>query len=66
MAAVRELIHTKDLAAELGVAEETLRGWRWRGIGPVSYKVGNFTVYDRADVEAWLEAQKQRTGVGAS
>lgn len=66
MAAVRELIHTKDLSAELGVAEETLRGWRWRGIGPVSFKIGNRTVYDRADVEAWLEAQKASTGVGAA
>lgn len=57
-------LSTAELADELGHKPETLRGWRWRGIGPPSYKIGGKTVYDRIDVDAWIAAQKARTLVG--
>ena len=36
----------------------TLAYWRHVGKGPRSFKVGRRVLYDRADVEAWLEAAK--------
>ncbi|MGH3623704.1 MAG: helix-turn-helix transcriptional regulator [Sciscionella sp.] len=43
-----------------------MRYWRWRnrGEGPRSYKLGRAVVYDRADVEAWLAEQKNRSSAG--
>lgn len=61
-----EIWSAQQTADKLGVKAETLRYWRWRSEGPRSFKVGAKTVYDRADVEAWLERQKAQTGVGAA
>lgn len=51
-----------------GVPAATLRYWRSRGEGPASYTLGGRrVVYDLADLDAWLDAQKKATvrgGVG--
>lgn len=45
-------------AEYLGIAKQTLYGLRHRGQGPVSYRIGGRAFYDRADVDAWVAAQK--------
>ncbi|WP_371833227.1 helix-turn-helix transcriptional regulator [Ferrovibrio sp.] len=45
---------TKQLAARLGVHDNTLRKWRIAGLGPPFIKLGKHVVYRRWTVEAWL------------
>ena len=61
-----DLITTAEAAALLRVAPETLRYWRWRGEGPRSFRVGRRVLYERADIAAWLDAQKAATSRGDS
>jgi excisionase family DNA binding protein len=44
-----------ELAGYLGVPVATLYGWRYKGSGPRSIKVGRHLRYRRGDVEAWLD-----------
>lgn len=43
------------LAAELGLAVDTLAKWATAGTGPGFIRVGARTYYRRASVRAWLE-----------
>ena len=56
------LLDVDAASAILGVPEGTLRIWRYRGEGPVSFKVGRAVRYRREKVERWL--QEARTGRG--
>lgn len=58
-------MNTKDAAAYLGVAEQTLKNQRGRGIGPRSYRIMRAVVYDRADLDLYIAQQKAATLVGA-
>lgn len=59
---------TKEASQYLeSTPEATLRWWRHQGIGPKSYKLGaRRVVYDRADLDAWLDEQKLATAVGGA
>lgn len=61
------ILTTEQVATRTGICEATLRYlryWRKAGEGPRSWKIGRRTVYDEADVLAWLEAQKEQTSRG--
>lgn len=47
-----------QLADFMQVSVATLARWAVEGKGPRQTKFGSLTRYARADVEAWLEAQK--------
>lgn len=51
---------TSEVSAETGIPTETLRYWRWLGDrGPASFKLGpRRVVYDRQEVERWVEEQR--------
>lgn len=51
----RELIPPREAAPHIGVAEQTLANWRYRGEGPRFYRVGQLIKYDRSDLDAWLD-----------
>ncbi len=51
-----ELLRTRDVTKELGIAESTLYGWRVRGVGPRAIKVGGQLRYRRSEIDRWLEA----------
>ncbi|MBJ7339041.1 MAG: helix-turn-helix domain-containing protein [Mycolicibacterium sp.] len=49
---------TGEAARYTGVAESTLRYYRHADIGPASYAIRTKVLYDRADLDAWIAAQK--------
>lgn len=56
-----------DVAAKLiGVAPETLVQWRYQKRGPCFLKVGRLVWYRRADLSAWLAAQRRDPAAAAA
>lgn len=45
---------TEEVATLLRTAPETVRYWRWKKVGPPSFKVGRRVLYDVARLEAWI------------
>ena len=58
-AGLAPLLSSADVAELLDVSERTLEFWRYAGKGPAYVKVGKRVRYRPADVEAYLEAQRQ-------
>jgi len=54
-----ELMTTQEVAELLRRSTETMRYWRWQGIGPPSFKIGRRVMYRRAEVERWLAEQEK-------
>jgi excisionase family DNA binding protein len=52
-----------DVSQLLGVPVATLYGWRYRGEGPIGYRIGRHVRYRRAAVEAWIETQADQRPV---
>ena len=52
-----DLVTETEAAAILACAVQTLRNYRWKGIGPRTVRVGQRMVrYRRADLAAFIEA----------
>ena len=56
---LQALLTVGQVAEYLNVPRQRLYDWRWRGEGPPAFKVGQSLRYRLADVEAWLEAQRE-------
>ncbi len=54
-----ELMTTAEASEFLRVSSASLERWRTNGGGPPFIKVGHRVCYDRADLEAWLRAQRR-------
>jgi DNA-binding transcriptional MerR regulator len=54
---MKKLLSTREVSAETGFAEGTLKFWRATGIGPPSARIGRRVVYREDDLIAWIEAQ---------
>lgn len=52
-----ELLQLAQVAAEYGFSEATLYGWRHRGVGPKSTRLGRRVYYRRRDIEGWIDAK---------
>ena len=53
-----EQLWTIEQAAEnLLMSKQTLYGWRCRGYGPPSYRLGNQVRYRPAEVREWVDQQ---------
>lgn len=62
---MNDLMTTLEAAEYLSLPPGTLRSWRHTGVGPRSFNLGAKQVrYQKADVDAWLEAQYRDTQVG--
>lgn len=59
-----EIMSTAEAAARLDAAPGTLRYWRYMDQGPKSFRVGKHVKYLRADVDEWLDAQRDATSRG--
>jgi predicted DNA-binding transcriptional regulator AlpA len=55
----QQLISTMAAAKLLGLSPSTLSKWRMKGTGPEYIKVGTRVLYERADIAAWLDANKR-------
>jgi predicted DNA-binding transcriptional regulator AlpA len=55
-------LRAPEAAAYVGLSSSTLAKMRLRGDGPMYSKAGpRVVIYDKADLEAWLDAQKRRS-----
>ncbi len=55
-------LRAPQAAAYVGLSPSTLAKMRLRGDGPVYSKAGpRVVIYERADLEAWLDAKKRRS-----
>lgn len=61
---VTQLLTLREAAEYLRRSEGTLRYWRYRNEGPASFSQGRRVFYEKADLDAWLAAEKARTGRG--
>lgn len=53
------LLTLQQVAGWLGVSKATLYAWRYQGDGPPGYRLhGGGVRYRRADVEQWLDEQR--------
>jgi hypothetical protein len=52
-------LNPKHVASEYSVPEATLATLRCRGGGPLYIKRGAKIIYDRADIESWLNGAKR-------
>ena len=58
-------LRTQQAAQYIGLSPHTLENLRSAGGGPRFFKMGRVVVYDVADLDRWVEAQR-RTGSAAS
>lgn len=49
-----DLLTTSELATYLRKPVATVRGWRYRKVGPTGFRLGRDVVYRRTAVDAWL------------
>jgi len=55
-------LRAPQAAAYVGLSPSTLAKMRLRGDGPMYSKAGpRVVIYDKADLDAWLESQKRRS-----
>lgn len=54
---MEQLLTTNEVAARLRVAPATLRFWRWKCVGPASFRVGGRVVYRESVLAAWVDEQ---------
>lgn len=57
----RQCLTAEQVAELTGLKVKTLYGWRLRGGGPPSFKLGSRIVYRAGDVHDWLDRQYERT-----
>ncbi|HEX8944812.1 MAG TPA: helix-turn-helix domain-containing protein [Gemmatimonadaceae bacterium] len=58
---MKELMTTGETSQYVRHAVQTLAKWRCYGLGPRYVRVGRSILYDRADVDAWLETRMRRS-----
>ena len=56
----RSLLSPAELSAYLGIPLATIYRWRSQRNGPSGIRVGRHVRYRVADIEAWLEQQRDR------
>jgi excisionase family DNA binding protein len=61
--ATANYLTTGEVAALCRTSPDTIRYWRHCGRGPRSFRVGRRVLYDRSDVERWLDGLRNGEGV---
>ena len=57
-----DLITVQELAGHLKIPVATIYGWRSRGEGPPSLKIGRHVRFRIRDVQAWIESKGNDSG----
>jgi DNA-binding transcriptional MerR regulator len=55
------IMTAEEVATMLRRSQNTLRYWRVSGVGPRYWRSRGRVFYDRADVDAWLDAERRGT-----
>lgn len=63
LSSVPELITIDELAELCRVPRRSVESWNTARTGPAPIRLGKFTRYHRADVQAWLTARREN-GIG--
>ncbi len=50
-----DVVSIDEVARRLDIPKKTLYGWRYKGIGPRSHRVGKHLRYRWSDVLAWID-----------
>lgn len=58
-----QLLTTAETAELTRTPIETLKYWRQKGTGPISFRIGRRVVYRREHVLAWINEQERAQGV---
>ena len=58
---MRDLLDSNGAATYLHLAPQTLAKMRVSGTGPSYYKVGRRILYDRTELDGWLETRRRRS-----
>ena len=58
---MKDMLDSGQAAGYLRLARQTLAKLRCTGDSPIFYKVGRQVLYDRADLDAWLEKRRRRS-----
>jgi hypothetical protein len=58
---VLDVFEPPAAAAFVGRPEKTLRDWRYRGVGPRSFRMGNRVFYRREDLVQWANKQYEKS-----
>ena len=61
-----DYLNTRQAAELCNLAPITLSAWRRQGRGPAFVKLGRAVRYARADVLAWLEANRRGTSASSA
>lgn len=54
-------LRTNEAAVYCGSTKSTLEKYRLTGEGPVYSKIGRVVVYDRNDLDSWLNGKKRHS-----
>jgi len=57
-----DIVLPSEVAAAIGVAEQTLASWRSDGVGPRYVKLGKAVFYRREELAEWIAANVTGTG----
>ena len=57
----KRMFIAEDAATYLGLATQTLAKLRWNGDSPPYFKVGRRVLYDREELDAWLNERRRRS-----
>lgn len=55
----QQFMTVEELAGYLGIAKGTIYSWRHVHFGPPSYKFGGVIKYKLADVDAWIDSNRE-------
>lgn len=55
------LLDTTASSERLGVARQTMASWRLKGRGPQFIRLGRKVLYDPADLDAYVAANRHRS-----
>lgn len=65
-----DLLSSKQVHAEYGFSQSTLKNWRWMGLGPDYIKTApgrtGRVLYRRSAIEKWLDEQTVKAGGAAA
>jgi helix-turn-helix protein len=57
----KRMFIAQDAAMYLGLAPQTLAKLRWSGDSPPYFKVGRRVLYDREELDAWLNERRRKS-----